>query len=248
MIFNNDFYNKCLLVIIPHPDDDLLGTGGLLVKYGENVDTICVSSSGIPSIDGRVSAEERNRMRINEWYEVMKLLKVNNTYINSTYGDDFPFIAQLNESMEKIIDKIDLSKYDYIFIPGFLENHEEHRWVTYTFTNALLKKKHKKSLKIALYEVWALLPRVTDYLDISSEMDKILDLFKIYKSQLDYVDYDKRLEGLARYRGLMASRVAYAEAYVVISIFKYRLIRLVFGIAIKFKKLIRIIRGKSGKY
>ena len=247
MIFGNDFENKRLLVIIPHPDDDLLGTGGLLVKYAKNIDTICVSSSGIPSIDGKISADERNRMRICEWHEVMKILKVNNTFINSTCGDDFPFIDQLNKSMKKILDEIDLSKYDYIFIPGFLENHEEHRWVTYTFANKLLKKKHKKTLKIAMYEVWALLPRVTHYLDISSEMDRVLEIFKIYKSQLDYVDYDKRLEGLARYRGLMASRVAYAEAYAVMSISKYKLIRFVLGMALKLKNIKRIIGKKIGE-
>lgn len=246
MIFDNNFEDKKLLVIIPHPDDDLLGTGGLLVKYAKNIDTICVSSSGIPSIDGVYSAEERNKMRIYEWNKVMKLLNVNSTYINSTWGGDFPFINQLNKSMEKMLREIDLSKYDYVFIPGFLENHEEHRWVTYTFMNKLLKsQKYKKGLKIVTYEVWALLPRVTDYLDISKEMDKVLELFQIYESQLKYVDYDKRLEGLARYRGLMASRVAYAEAYATMSVFKYKFIRLILNTGLNLKKLRRKLRDKS---
>lgn len=148
--------------------------------------------------------------------------------------------------MEKMLREIDLSKYDYVFIPGFLENHEEHRWVTYTFMNKLLKsQKHKKGLKIVTYEVWALLPRVTDYLDISKEMDKVLELFQIYESQLKYVDYDKRLEGLARYRGLMASRVAYAEAYAVMSVFKYKFIRLILNTGLNLKKLRRKLRDKS---
>ena len=246
MIFDNNFEDKKLLVVIPHPDDDLLGTGGLLVKYAKNIDTICVSSSGIPSIDGLYSAEERNKMRINEWNEVMKLLNVNSTYINSTWGEDFPFINQLNKSLKKMFTEIELSKYDYVFIPGFLENHEEHRWVTYTFMNRLLKsQKHKKSLKIVTYEVWALLPRVTDYLDISKEMNRVLELFQIYESQLKYVDYDKRLEGLARYRGLMASRVAYAEAYATMSVLKYKLIRLILNAGLNFKKIIRKMREVS---
>ena len=246
MIFDNSFNSKKLLVIVPHPDDDLLGTGGLLVKYAKNIDTICVSSSGIPSIDGVYSAEERNKMRIDEWNEVMKLLNVNSTYINSTWGSDFPFINQLNKSLGKMLAEIELSKYDYVFIPGFLENHEEHRWVTYTFMNRLLKsQKHKKGLKIVTYEVWALLPRVTDYLDISKEMDRVLELFQIYESQLKYVDYDKRLEGLARYRGLMASRVAYAEAYETMSVLKYKLIRLILNAGLNIKKIIRKMRIAS---
>lgn len=244
MIFDS-FENKKVLVVTPHPDDDLLGTGGLLVKYAKNIDTICVSSSGIPSIDGIYSAEERNKMRISEWNEVMNQLKVHSTYINSTYGNDFPFIGQLNSSMKQMIDRIDMTIYDYIFIPGFLENHEEHRWITYTFIPKLLKKKHKKSLKVVMYEVWALLPRVTDYLDISNEMTKVLELFQIYKSQLDYVDYDKRLEGRARYRGLMASRVAYAEAYSTMSIAKYKVFKTFFGWGIKLKKFARIIRNRG---
>lgn len=234
-----DLDKKRGLVLVPHPDDEIIGTGGLLVKYGKNLDTVCISSSGIPSPDGKYSAQVRNKMRIDEWTEVMKRLNVNSTYINSTYGTDYPFIHKLNNCIKSIIDQIDLFQYDYIFIPGFLENHVEHRWLTYTFLPKLLKKKHKKGLRIVLYEVWALLPRVNNYLDISDVIKEKIDVFQLYVSQLLYVDYDKRVEGLNRYRGLMASNVKYAEGYYNMSLIEYKTTRLIYSIALKINRLIK---------
>lgn len=235
----DEFNKKRSLVIVPHPDDEIIGAGGLLIKYGKQIDTICISSSGIPSPEGKYSAEERNKMRIAEWKAVMEHVNIHQTFINSTYGTDYPFISKLNKSLPSMLNNIDMSVYDYIFVPGFLENHMEHRWATYKFLPALLKKKHKKELKIVLYEVWALLPRVTDYLDISDVIEEKIDVFQIYVSQLLYIDYDKRVEGLDRYRGLMAHNVKYAEAYDCMSINKYNFLKCIYQNALNISAFIR---------
>lgn len=245
---NKELVNKKILILVPHPDDEIIGVGGTLAwlkNVQAQVDCVCVCSSGIPSPDGRWTAKKRNDIRITEWKRVMSELNVHNSYIHSVYGDKYPFVNTLRKNRKEIEGKIDISVYDFIFVPGFFEQHVEHKFLTYEFLPHLLKKSKNRNQNIVLYEVWSLLSLVTDYIDISEYMEEKVRLLKIYETQCNYTDYDHRVEGLNRYRGLMGGRVDYAEAFQVMGRRKYRMITSLFGFALTMRTIGRKIRKRK---
>ena len=55
-------HSKCLFVA-PHPDDEMIGGGGLMIMNPKNFDCIVIGSSGI-AYKG-LSEKERSNMRMN---------------------------------------------------------------------------------------------------------------------------------------------------------------------------------------
>ena len=93
-------------------------------------------------------------------------------------------------------------------MPSPYDAHPDHMAV-----ELLFKKYFKKYYdKVVYYEIWSALSTPTNYIDITSVIDKKLENIKLYKSQMKYIDYSARIEGLNKYRGLIP-HVDYAENY-----------------------------------
>lgn len=156
---------KCLMVC-PHPDDEILGAGALMIKYSENFDCLCMGSSGVATSE--ISAEDRSKVRIKEFNHVMDTIGIKNHWIFETYGIprfDKQMDAHFNEYCEVLKN---LKTYDYIFLPHPSDGHHEHRYIT----NKLFKKIVKnvgfnKKTKIVFYEVWKDMRNPNVYFDTS---------------------------------------------------------------------------------
>ena len=61
---------RCLMVA-PHPDDEIIGAGGLMIKYSNNFDCICMCSSGVSDDDDIEEAKHKSDVRIAEFNKVM---------------------------------------------------------------------------------------------------------------------------------------------------------------------------------
>lgn len=208
---------KCLMVA-PHADDEIIGAGGLLIKYAKNFDCVCISSSGLKYKD--ISAKERSAIRIQEFNDVMKKLGIITFWIFEMYGIP-PFINEIKSRFLEYKKQLDLKKYDYIFMPNPFDNHPEHKYITNKLFKKLLKNNHKKNLKIVFYEVWTPILEPNYFEDISDFINKKMEILSIYASQLVVIDYLKRTKGLNTYRGVFANNCEYAEAYKVLDIKEY---------------------------
>lgn len=166
---------KCLLVA-PHPDDDTIGVGGLLIKYAKNFDVICIGSSGIALEKPYVSAEERSSMRIDEFNNVMESVGVKKHWIFETCG-----IPRFDNQMEAHFDEYcetlkDLKKYDYIFLPHPVDGHHEHRFITNKLFKRIVKNVgYNPNTQIVFYEVWADIQSPNIFFDISGEGNLFFD-------------------------------------------------------------------------
>ncbi len=210
---------KCLIVA-PHPDDEVIGCGGILAKYASHFDVICMSSAGVAF--GNLSAKERNDLRLKEFDEVMTYLGINNHWIFETYGKPM-FIDKIDSYFNEYAKVLDFEKYDYIFLPYPNDNHPEHQHITKNVVKKLLKtKKVKPSTQIMYYEVWTPIQNPNLWEDISEQMDEKIKLIKMYKSQIvDGWDYDRWAKGLALYRGMYVRPHHYAEVFEGLSLQKY---------------------------
>jgi len=205
---------KCLMVA-PHPDDETIGCGGILLHYAKNFDCICVGSSGTPWQN--LSAEERADIRIKEFYKVMDEYGIKNRWIFKTLGSNLELEQNMVKShYQDYFNALDIKKYDYIFMPHPKDNHPIHKFVTNNLMKKIIKKKgHKKNLKIVFYEVWEPMQDVDWYEDISDVALEKYKILRMYESAHVYIKYDKRIEGLNRYRGVFKNNTDYAEAYKI---------------------------------
>lgn len=116
-----------ILVLAPHPDDEVLGCGGAILAHieaGHPVDVIIVTdgSKGIP--DAELSPDAARMMRANEAMAAARILG---------YGQpefwNYPDRGLLSD--DDLIDRIAASfignDYRTVFVPSPLEIHPDHR-------------------------------------------------------------------------------------------------------------------------
>ncbi len=191
------------LCIAPHPDDESIGMGGVLARYKDRIDVICLTdgAKGIKNQSEEIIVQTRKI----EFEKALKVAGIEN-FRNLGIADKEVF-----NSYEKF-EQIDIEKYDYIFIPNFIDTHYDHRACFIHLQKMLREKKHKHKLKILFYEVWGtltnpnVLVNITEFVAIKEQM------IKSYKSQQERKDYLNAILGLNKYRGL-TKNIEYAEAF-----------------------------------
>lgn len=189
-----------ILVLAPHPDDESIACGGLLLKFRHQCEVVVLTDGRYGNLPGQ-SATETIAMRKREFKQAMAYAGVRR----------FSFLGvedgKLAENFAKF-SQLDLNGYDAIFVPAPGENHPDHSCV-YDFVLRL-----KPQAKIFTYEVWSALPEPSHYLDISELVDEKKRLINYYESQVAQVDYISKALGLNCFRGLLPyPAVSYAEAY-----------------------------------
>jgi LmbE family N-acetylglucosaminyl deacetylase len=202
---NNSY--KCLL-LAPHPDDETMGCGGLLLKHPDIFDVFCLT-------DGRYggynqSNDEIAATRKLEFEKAMDKIDLSNYRMLGI--EDRKLINNY-----PAFEDIDVKEYDYIFIPNYFDQHKDHKAVTILLQKLLKNKSYKKDLKIAFYEVWSPITIPNFYLDISDIIEKKESLIDIYQSQTKHVDFKTGIKSLNSYRG-MQFNCKYAEVFSIIDL------------------------------
>ena len=209
---------KKVLVISPHPDDEILGCGGTIAKHKEVY--LCIVTKTYPP-------EWSSRFIINRVEEIKESNKI--LGIEKTYFLNFPAVKldtipqkELNDSISRVINKV---KPDILYIPHKGDLNKDHRLV---FEASLVASRpiNHKIKRILSYEVlseteWGqpiepFLPNV--YVDISETFKKKIDAMKVYKSELRQPPHPRSLEiieALAKKRGSEIG-VKLAEAFMLI--------------------------------
>lgn len=210
-----------ILVIAPHPDDEVLGCGGTIAKFSKiNEVFLCVVTKAY-------SPEWSRRFIRNRQQEIEKVNKI--LSIKKTFFLDFPTVKlntipqkEINEAISKIIKEV---KPDTIFIPHKGDVNSDHRIVFESSLVAVRPNKQKIN-KVLSYETlssteWGqaidtFIPNI--YVDISKTFDKKIKAMKVYKSELKKAPHPRSLEiieALAKKRG-SEIQAKYAEAFMLI--------------------------------
>lgn len=189
-----------ILVLAPHPDDESIGCGGLLLKYRGQCDVVVLTDGRHGGSSGQ-GKKETVTQRKSELEKAMKYAGVESWFFlgveDGKLADNFAKFSEL-----------DLGGYDAIFCPAPGENHEDHACV-YDF---LLKM--KPQAQIFGYEVWSTLSSQSHYIDISNVVDEKKRLIGFYESQVTQVDYVSKAIGLNCFRGMQVyPAIDYAEVY-----------------------------------
>lgn len=199
--------SKCLC-LTPHADDESIGMGGVLALYPDNFEVVLLT-------DGRkgikdVSVEQAVSTREEEFKCAMQNAGIKK--VSSLKIEDKKLLSSF-----EAFKKIDLQKYDYVFLPNILDQHPDHKAVSLLLKKLLERVKHKPDLKICFYEVWSALGFVNAYVDISDVVEKKKEMINCYKSQTEQKDYVYYALGFNQYRGMLKDK-KFVEAFYIADI------------------------------
>lgn len=214
-----------VLVIAPHPDDEILGVGGTIakrVKEGHDV-YVCIVTKGCEPLFSKELVEKTR----GECREADAMLGVKKTIFL-----DFPAVMletvprhELNDSVAKVIQEY---KPDEIYIPHRGDMQLDHKMVVDAAMVALRPKYKHRVSRIYAYETlsetgWDIPNSVNEFIpnvyeNISDELDKKLKALDVFQSQLaefPAVRSIGAIDALAKFRGATVNVYA-AEAFCLI--------------------------------
>ncbi|MBR1777914.1 MAG: PIG-L family deacetylase [Alphaproteobacteria bacterium] len=192
-----------ILVLAPHADDETIGCGGFLLKYGSQCDVVLLTDGRHG--DSSVEPNEMAEIRKKEFKDVMAHYAVQN-------------VQMLNVEDGKLIDKfkdfatLDFKNYDYVVMPHPMDFHKDHVAVSCLFKR--LNKTRPFKGYVVFYEIWNTLAQPTHYIDISDVAEEKKRLINLYQSQVKNIDYASRILGLNHYRGLR-HHIEYEEDFEI---------------------------------
>lgn len=215
-----------IIIISAHPDDEVIGAGGTILKHkykGDNIFWLIITnvyeSQGFP--------KERVKNRQEEISEVAKKLGVKKTFVL-----DYKTMSLSSESLIKMIPEI--SKIfsevepEIVYCVNRSDAHSDHR-ITFDAVFACTKSFRYPYVKqIYMYECISeteFAPSFPEkmfipnyFVDISNFMNEKLEITKIYNSEIGDHPFPrsmKNIEALAIFRGAMCG-VEYAEAFQLV--------------------------------
>ena len=212
-----------VLVIAAHPDDEILGVGGTILKHkakGDSV-SVCIVTKAYPPEWGADYINEK----VKEAKKVDKLLG-----IDKRIYCGFPTV-KLNtiptgEFNKKIYGVVEEAKPDIIYTHFKHDVNLDHKIVF----NAVMvaARPVKRKIEVRCFETissteWnyeAFIPNL--YIDITEFIDKKIEAFKQYKSEVKKYPHPRSPEGVrtgANRRG-MEICTEYAEAFMIIRRFE----------------------------
>jgi LmbE family N-acetylglucosaminyl deacetylase len=211
-----------VLVIAPHPDDEVLGCGGTIARYtkrGDKVYLCIVTKAYTPDW-----SEEFLKNRSKEIGKANKALGIKKTYFLNYPTVKLDTVPQneLNDAISKVVKD---GKPDILYIPHKGDLNKDHRLVFKSSLVATRPINHKVK-RILSYETlseteWGqsiepFIPNV--YVDISETLEKKIEAMKAYGSELKQYPHPRSLEvieALAKKRGSEVG-VKSAEAFILI--------------------------------
>jgi LmbE family N-acetylglucosaminyl deacetylase len=215
-----------ILIVAAHPDDEILGVGGTILKHKAKGDRLCwLIVTNVFEHQG--FSAERVASRQEEIKRVAKQLG-----INEVVKLDYPTMTLSSSSVITMVPQISKIftefRPDIVYCHNRSDAHSDHR-IIFDAVMACTKSFRYPFIKqVLMYEVLsetefgpnlaekAFLPNY--FVDISEFFAQKLDIMKIYESEIGEHPFPRSLrniEALATYRGASVG-VEYAEAFQLI--------------------------------
>ena len=214
-----------VLVMAPHPDDEVLGCGGTIAKHGKKGDEayLCVVTKAYTPD----WSEEFIENRRNEVARANEILGIKKTYFLDLPTAKLDTIPQ-KELIKLISQCVDAVSPEIVYLPYWGDLNKDHRLVFEASLVALRPLRASIVSRILCYETlseteWGaplaasiFAPNI--YIDIADTLDDKLKAMSAYPSELRDYPHPRSLEMLkvlARKRGSEAGLTA-AEAFIAI--------------------------------
>lgn len=205
--------NDNLVIVAPHPDDDVLGCGGTMAKAinsGAKVFVVYITNGIHGTPDGKLDRKLAKIRRVEAVKALAAIGPVSTKFFNYNDGN----FACSKQASTKIAQLINPLENVHIFTPWFFDEQPDHKEVTKTVSLALRQISSSKIKRIWQYEIWTAIV-ANRILPISDVLDNKLNAISAHKSQLKARDYSQAILGLNNYRGHIGNINGPAETFFV---------------------------------
>ena len=183
-----------ILILAPHPDDECIGCGGVLLKYANNCDIIVLTDGR--QGQGDESPDKVKEIRKKEFIDEMHAIGVKSYKIIDI--EDGTLLLHTD-----CLSKVRFNDYDFLFVTGINDDHPDHKAAFLSVEQAVKKYVGNPVPRCFVYEVHTPLLNPTHFLDITDSISEKTDLIKYHKSQLKELPYDILAEQCASYRATL---------------------------------------------
>lgn len=212
-----------ILIIVAHPDDEVLGCGGFIaksIKNGLNVKLVCMADGVSARTQGKVNKKqlEARRLACKNACSIIGLKAIEFYDFKDNQMDKYPLLTII-KVIEKII-KIDKPKT--ILTHYYDDLNIDHQIVNKAIMTASRPETSNSIKKILFFEVcssteWQINSSFSPnwFEDISPYLKLKLEAMRAYKDELKKWPHPRSIKGieaLARWRGAIVG-VDYAEAF-----------------------------------
>ena len=211
------------MVIAPHPDDEILGCGGVMAKHiakGDEVYVCVVTSSRVEKY--KIMHENYAR-KVGEFMGVRDISFFGYPTVELSTVNDREFTGSFHDLVQKV-------RPEVVYIPFYGDMHTDHKKVADAAMVALRPYSAPFVRTVYAYETlsetgWnyptadkAFIPNV--YEDITGFLDRKIQAMELYETKIENPPHPRSAEGiraLAKYRGGTVG-VDCAEAFMCLRI------------------------------
>ncbi|MGI6647688.1 MAG: PIG-L deacetylase family protein [Bacillota bacterium] len=215
-----------VMVFAPHPDDDLIGCGGSIVKHlqcGNTVTVVYLTSGESGSL--KYSKTELAQIREAEAVRAATLLGLTDIiFLRNPDG----YLEFNRDNLIRITGLIRDKQPNIVYLPHNQDLHKDH-----LRTNELVLEACNRAVgpwfqectgepwsvdTILGYEVWTPLINVSYVEDITPYLEQKIAALRLHESQLQDIQYDEAVRSLNRYRGIMTGKGQYCECFQILKV------------------------------
>jgi N-acetylglucosamine malate deacetylase 1 len=205
-----------VLVIAPHPDDEVLGCGGAIFKHttcGDRVVAVFLTSGELGL--KQFPRKQAWKIREAEAKRAAKILRLSD--IRFFRLPDWNSNEQIKRGSRLLAAVLKRERPALIYLPHPNEWHPDHQ-AALPMLQAAAKRAKFTATELRGYEVWTPISEHHHVKDISREMSRKLRALRAHRSQLREFDYERAVRGLNQYRGVTAARTRFAEVFQSLSL------------------------------
>lgn len=192
-----------VLVLSPHPDDEVLGCGGTvtgLALAGHRVDVLYLTSGeagghGTPP-------DEVAKIREEEARAAAAVLGIQSTDFWRLPDGGLEVQPAI---VDRLRERLAGTLTDRVYVTHPDEDHPDHRAAAALLAGAVDAMDQDSRPEVLYMEVWTPLTRFTDVVDISGDLEVKMTALRCHVSQCKVMDFEAASRGLSRYRGEMHS-------------------------------------------
>ncbi|HTE46553.1 MAG TPA: PIG-L family deacetylase [Gemmatimonadaceae bacterium] len=213
------------LVVAPHPDDEILGCGGtLLRRKADRREIAWLIVTGMSPNEGWSAGRVRSRdAEIDRVAAIVGFDRVYNLRLPTAKLDTVP----MADIVSRFSDVFNDFKPSEVFVPHRGDAHSDHRvsfdattactkWFRHPFVRRVLAYETPSETGFGLDQSAGFQPNV--FVDVSTFLDQKIEALKVYQSELGAFPFPRSIEAvraLAATRGASAGCAA-AEAFCLL--------------------------------
>ncbi len=215
------FAGANILALAPHPDDEIIGCGGTLlrlVRAGAKVTILQATDGSASAALEEAPPAMRRTIRLDEARAVAEVAGFEPTIFwsedNQVFRARDDLVARLRETLREIGPAL-------VFTPFVADIHPDHLTLNQVLAGAL-EGLSERGMSILGYEVWSLAP-ANLWCDVSACMREVERLLLLYETAMKVDDFIHMCSTRNRYHALtLAGAPGYAEAFFATDVSRFR--------------------------